>query len=180
MGHEHIRLRGRRLVYNGADRDGQNGNPSYGNPSYNAQPDRSYLFSREDHVRRTLLCALTSVLLSGAFTAAHAQPAPTLTAAEKSGRAIFQTRCAMCHVGQEPAAELQSPNPERRPATMGPLLSKTNASNEATLRGKIKDGSVRMPGYKYTLSDDQVDQVIAFMKTIDKPLTRIYVTRAGE
>ena len=48
------------------------------------------------------------------------------------------------------------------------------------LRTKIKDGSLRMPGYKHTLTDAQVDQVIAFMKTIDKPLTRLYLARTGE
>ena len=129
---------------------------------------------------RALLIALASVLLSGAFTAAQAQTTPTLTAAEKSGRSIFQTRCAMCHVGQEPAVEMQNTGAERRPATMGPLLSKANATDEAALRTKIKDGSARMPGYKHTLTDAQVDQVIAFMKTVDKPLTRLYLTRAGE
>lgn len=131
-------------------------------------------------MRRTLLCLLSTLLLSGAFTTARAQSAPTLTAAEKSGRSIFQTRCAMCHVGQEPAVEMQSAGAERRPATMGPLLSRTNTADEAALRAKIKDGSARMPGYKYALTDDQVGQVIAFMKTIDKPLTRLFLARAGE
>lgn len=126
------------------------------------------------------MCLLSALLLSGAFTAARAQSAPALTSAEKSGRAIFQTRCAMCHVGQEPAVEMQGGGAERRPSTMGPLLSRTNTADEAALRTKIKDGSARMPGYKYALTDGQVSQVVAFMKTIDKPLTRIYLARAGE
>ena len=116
--------------------------------------------------------------LSGTMSAQQTQPLRTFTPTEKSGRSIFQTRCAMCHVGQEPAAELSTA--ERRPATMGPLLSRTNTTSEETLRQKIKDGSAKMPGFKYTLSDEQVDQVIAFMKTIDKPLTRLFATRAGE
>lgn len=136
---------------------------------------------REVQVRRTLLCTFASVLLLGsAVSVAQAQTAPTLTAAQKSGRAIFQTRCAMCHVGQEPAVEMQNSGAERRPATMGPLLSKANTANEAALKTKIKDGSMRMPGYKHTLTDEQVDQVIAFMKTVEQPMTRLYLTRAGE
>ena len=130
-------------------------------------------------VRTCIVLAQVGVL-SGTLYAQQAQSSPPLTGAEKSGRKIFQTRCAMCHVGQEPAVELSSPNTERRPATMGPLLSRTNTSNEAALRQKIKDGSQRMPGYKYTLTDEQVDQVIAFMKTIDKPMTRLFADRAGE
>ena len=136
--------------------------------------------TREVPVHRTCLTALfATLLLAGTVTAAPAQSSPSLSPAEKAGRSIFQTRCAMCHVGQDPAAEL-STNSERRPATMGPLLSRSNTTNETALRQKIKDGSVRMPGYKYTLSDEQVDQVVAFMKTIDKPLTRLFATRAGE
>jgi mono/diheme cytochrome c family protein len=37
-----------------------------------------------------------------------------------------------------------------------------------------------MPGYKYTLTDQQIDQVIAFMKTVDKPMTRLFTDRAGQ
>ncbi len=131
-------------------------------------------------MRRTYFpLVIASVLLGGAMSAQQAQPSSTLTAAEKSGRSIFQTRCAMCHVGQEPAAEISTAS-ERRPSTMGPLLSRANTTNEAALRQKIKDGNVRMPGYKLTLSDEQIDQVVAFMKTIDKPLTRLFAARPGE
>jgi len=128
-------------------------------------------------VRQTFLFFALAGVLVGVTLRAQQPPAAhsTLTVAEKSGRSIFQTRCAMCHVGEEPAAEMASA--QARASTMGPLLSKANTANEATLRTKIKDGSVKMPGYKYTLTDPQVDQVIAFMKTLDKPLTRIFVAR---
>jgi mono/diheme cytochrome c family protein len=85
----------------------------------------------------------------------------------------------MCHVGEEPASEMAA-GAQRRPATLGPLLSKANASDEMRLRQKIKDGSRLMPGYKHTLNDEQIDQVIAFMKTIEQPLTRLAAARAGE
>ena len=125
---------------------------------------------------RTCL-VLAYVVMLGATLGA--QQAPTLTPSEKTGRGIFQTRCAMCHVGQEPAAELAT-TAERRPATLGPLLSKANTIDDAVLRQKIKDGSRLMPGYKHTLTDAQIDQVIAFMKTVGAPLTRLAVARAGE
>ena len=129
---------------------------------------------------RTCLVFAQIGVLSGTLSAQAAQSAPTLNDAEKAGRKIFQTRCAMCHVGQEPAVEMSSPNAERRPATMGPLLSRANTTNESTLKQKIKDGSAKMPGYKYTLTDQQVDQVVAFMKTVDKPMTRLFTDRAGQ
>jgi mono/diheme cytochrome c family protein len=114
------------------------------------------------------------------MSAQQTQPLRTFTPTEKSGRSIFQTRCAMCHVGQEPATEMATHSAERRPATLGPLLSKANASDETRLRQKIKEGSRLMPGYKHTLTDEQIAQVVAFMKTIERPLTRLGVARAGE
>lgn len=126
--------------------------------------------------RTSALLAFAGVLLSGMMSAQQSLPSSTLTTAEKAGRSIFQTRCAMCHVGGEPAA---TEGTERRPSTLGPLLSRTNTTNEPALRQKIKDGGALMPGYKYTLSDEQVDQVVAFMKTIDKPLTRLFAALAG-
>jgi mono/diheme cytochrome c family protein len=130
-------------------------------------------------VLRTCFVLAQIAVLSGTLSAQQAQ-SPPLNDAEKAGRKIFQTRCAMCHVGQEPAVEMSSPTAERRPATMGPLLSRTNTTNEAALKQKIKDGSVKMPAYKYTLTDQQIDQVVAFMKTIDKPMTRLFTDRAGQ
>src|SRR5262249_12608959 len=139
---------------------------------------KSFSF-REVPVRQTLLSMAFAGVLVGVTLTAQQPPPPTvatttLTPAEKAGRSIVQTRCAMCHVGEEPAAEMANPNAQARPSTMGPVLSKAHTTNDAALRQKIKDGSVKMPGYKYTLTDSQVDQVVAYMKTLDKPLTRIF------
>jgi streptogramin lyase/mono/diheme cytochrome c family protein len=130
-------------------------------------------------VLRTIVVLTATCLVSGTVAAQEASPARTLTAAEKSGRSIFQTRCAMCHVGQEPATELATES-ARRPATLGPVLSKTHASNESALRQKIAEGSRLMPGYKHALTDQEITEVIAFMKTLDQPLTRLFAARPGE
>ena len=129
---------------------------------------------------RTYLVLAQVWVLGASISAQQTLSSTSLTSAEKTGRTVFQTRCAMCHVGQQPATEMANPNAERRPATLGPLLSKANTTNEAALRQKIANGSRLMPGYKYTLTDEQIGQVIAFMKTIERPLTRIAQDRAGE
>jgi mono/diheme cytochrome c family protein len=86
----------------------------------------------------------------------------------------------MCHVGQDPATELATDGP-RRPPAFGPLLSKNSAGGDQTrLREKIKNGGPRMPAYKYTLTDEQVDQLVAFMKTVERPLTQLAIARPGE
>jgi mono/diheme cytochrome c family protein len=119
-------------------------------------------------------------ILSATMGALQAQSSPaTLTDTEKAGRKIFQTRCAMCHVGQDPATELADGRAPRQ-RTFGPLLSRAQASNETQLREKIANGGPRMPGYKLALSGEQIDQVIAFMKTLERPLTRLAAARPGE
>jgi mono/diheme cytochrome c family protein len=119
-------------------------------------------------------------VLSAALSAQQTQSSTHLTAPELSGRKIFQTRCAMCHVGQDPATELATETSARRQTTFGPLLSKVQAANEEKLREKIKNGGPRMPGYKLALTDEQINQVMAFMKTVERPLTRLVSDRAGE
>lgn len=125
-----------------------------------------------------VIALFAGIALSGMMKAQQAPTSSTnLTAAEKSGRSLFQTRCAMCHVGGEATSETATAS-EPRSSTMGPALGRASTTNEAALRQKIKDGSPRMPGYKYTLSDEQADQVVAFMKTLDKPLTRLFAAPA--
>jgi mono/diheme cytochrome c family protein len=125
--------------------------------------------------RTTLVLAAVSVMT----VSLGAQPAPS-GHAEKLGRKVFQTRCAMCHVGQDPATEMATDG-ERRAPTFGPLLSRNSLRGDAAaLKEKIKNGGARMPAYKYALKDEQIDQVIAFMKTIERPLTQIAIARPGE
>jgi mono/diheme cytochrome c family protein len=137
--------------------------------------------TKGSNVLRTCIgLALACILV----TALHGQPSSSsanLSAAEKSGRKIFQTRCAMCHVGQDPATELTAASPAApRQTTFGPLLSTAQAANDAALREKIKNGGPRMPGYKHALTDEQVEQVIAFMKTVERPLTKLAAAQPGQ
>jgi mono/diheme cytochrome c family protein len=103
----------------------------------------------------------------------------TLTSEQQQGRRIFQTRCAMCHVGAEPGTEMRA---EQAGAGVpsGPVLSKARLTSEAAVRDKIRTGGPRMPGYQYTLKEAQIAQLIAYLKTLDAPLTRLAVTRPGE
>jgi mono/diheme cytochrome c family protein len=142
---------------------------------------RKQTFRKAKTVLRICLGLGVAGLLSAAVAGQSPSSAPNLSAAEKTGRKIFQTRCAMCHVGQDPATGMAtSANATPRQTTFGPLLSKAQAANEAGLREKIKTGGPRMPGYKLALTDEQIDQVIAFMKTVERPLTKLAAARPGE
>jgi mono/diheme cytochrome c family protein len=63
---------------------------------------------------------------------------------------------------------------------MGPVLSKAHVANVERFREKVLNGGARMPGYKLALGDEQINQVIAYMQTVDAPLTRLAAAHPGE
>lgn len=83
---------------------------------------------------------------------------PTLAPHELEGKRLFVQRCALCHdlLGQ-PAS-----------TTAAPWVDGTTvkARGEEAIRRKILDGSRRMPGWKHTFDAQQVDAVIAYIKTV--------------
>jgi mono/diheme cytochrome c family protein len=77
-----------------------------------------------------------------------------LAETELKGRRLFAQRCANCHGG---AAQ--------RP---GPLLAQQTVERlgEPSIREKIRKGSAMMPGFEYSVQPAQIDQIVAFLKTV--------------
>lgn len=76
----------------------------------------------------------------------------------RKGRNVWLQRCAFCHDG------VGTPTYN----TFGPYLDAAlvQSRGDASVRTKILKGSARMPAFQYGLREAQVDQVIAFLKTI--------------
>ncbi len=83
---------------------------------------------------------------------------PPLSDDEQIGRALWQQRCAYCHDG------LGAPTYK----TMGPWMGAetVKALGEDAMRAYISTGSARMPAFKYGLDSHQINDVIAFLKTV--------------
>ena len=84
--------------------------------------------------------------------------APVLPEDVQRGRALWLQRCAYCHDGVgQPTYK-----------TMGPWLGAetVQARGEVALRAFIGAGTQRMPGFRYTLKPQQIDDVIAFLKAV--------------
>ena len=84
---------------------------------------------------------------------------PALSADELAGWKLFVQRCAICH---DPLGQPSFPR------SLGPLLNEATVRElgVATVRDVIRVGSVRMPGWQYTLSPAQIDRVIAYLNTV--------------
>jgi mono/diheme cytochrome c family protein len=82
----------------------------------------------------------------------------SLTPSQAAGKKLFVQRCAVCHL---PALPSYTP--------YGPLLSGDliMSLGDAVAREQIMRGSVRMPGYQYTLSSAEIDQVVGYLKALE-------------
>ena len=89
------------------------------------------------------------------------QPSATsLTNSQKEGRRIFQQRCAVCHT-----------QPTVVSKRYGPALYKEIVEdNEDNIRETILEGREGlMPGFKYGLTRAEVDAIVEYLKTVNRP-----------
>lgn len=108
---------------------------------------------------RLLGCVAVLVLLLSPSMGAQNLSDKSLSAPEKAGEKLFLQRCALCHAGYAPKYH-----------TYGPTLYKDIVADrgEKAVRAKIMDGSILMPGWKYSLKPADVDNLIAYLKTVKK------------
>ena len=75
---------------------------------------------------------------------------------QKLGRRLFEQSCGVCHT-----------RPTLVSGMYGPELSKINlGGQEELLRTFISNGTARMPGFKYTYSQEQIAAIAAYIKTL--------------
>jgi len=83
---------------------------------------------------------------------------PAMSEDALTGRTLWLQKCAYCHDGVG--------SPTYR--TMGPWLGAETITKlgEDNVRSFISKGDVRMPAFRYNLDPKQVDDLIAFLKTV--------------
>ena len=82
-----------------------------------------------------------------------------LTEQQRTGRRVLAQSCGVCHLP-----------PAMRAQTYGPPLHKSSATGDETvMRTTIMEGTTRMPAFKYYLQPNEVDAIIAYLKTIPAP-----------
>jgi mono/diheme cytochrome c family protein len=83
-----------------------------------------------------------------------------LTDTQKDGRRIFQQRCAVCHTLPTVVSKRYGPA----------LYKEIVEDNEDNIRDTIMDGREGlMPGFKYGLTRAEVDSIIEYLKTVNRP-----------
>ena len=74
------------------------------------------------------------------------------------GRRIFQQRCGVCHT-----------QPTSSPMYGIALNKDLVDGNEDMIRDYIRNGSTRMPGFRYGLEAAEIDAIVEYLKTVPKP-----------
>ena len=81
---------------------------------------------------------------------------------ETRGENLFRQRCALCHLPRK--LKFGSP-PVIGPDLTG-LFKEAGPDKMKLLRGSILKGSPNMPGFQYGLESKEVDELIAYLKTL--------------
>jgi mono/diheme cytochrome c family protein len=100
-------------------------------------------------------------LLAQTPAAAASSPAK-LNEQETRGENLFRQRCSLCHLPRK--LKFGSP------AVIGPdlagLFKEAGPDKMKLLRGTILKGSPDMPGFQYGLEPKEIDDLIAYLKTL--------------
>ena len=82
--------------------------------------------------------------------------------ATSRGEAWFYQRCALCHMGRIVKDDVYQP--------MGPrlngLLKGASPDREKVVREQIQRGSPRMPGFQYTFTPAEFEELMAYIKAL--------------
>ena len=115
------------------------------------------------------LCSIAPVLLfaqAPGQAAARQKPAagsPPASGDLEPGKRLFNSKCAICHYRASPAKKIG-------PGLKGLFKRGTYADgklvDDASLRAWIEKGGKDMPGFKDSLSAEQIRELVAYLKTL--------------
>src|SRR5215203_3766969 len=109
--------------------------------------------------RAALLVAAAAV--AGALIAS---PQPGQAADAAAGKKVFADNCTACHSA---TTNETNAGPGLKGLFTNPKLPATGRpTNDANVRKQILNGGGGMPGFKGELSDADVDNLIAYLKTL--------------
>jgi cytochrome c6 len=102
--------------------------------------------------RISLFCLLTALAL------------PSLASAQAKGQDTFKAKCAMCH-----GADGAGATPMGKSMGLKDLGSSAiQGMSDADLTAAITNGKGKMPAYKGKLTDAQINDLVAYIRTLKK------------
>ena len=107
------------------------------------------------------LFALLIMLFVGVLLPASSQAQDSGSAAAQAGKKVFYQRCSVCHL---PPLRGRTAGVKAYAPSLKGVVS--DAETEQHARDIIRKGSGEiMPGFQYGLQPEQIDDIVAFLKT---------------
>ncbi len=107
--------------------------------------------------------ALASLLTTACHSLPPSKPLAELTPTEQSGHRVYESRCASCHYANSQRAL-------HGPGLQGifklPYLPSGAPANDENVRNVILRGRNTMPAFSRDLSDDQINDLLAYLHTL--------------
>jgi mono/diheme cytochrome c family protein len=105
----------------------------------------------------------THHLAAQSIATSSPEPGRSMNEQQVRGEGLFLQRCSLCHLTQ--AKRLR---PDSRPygPSLTSLLRDAGAAKEQAVREIILQGGPRMPGFQYGFTAEQMDDLMAFLKTL--------------
>ena len=108
-------------------------------------------------IDRLYICLLAFGLTAGSLTALAAAKGDP-----EKGKEVFQ-QCAICHA---PDSDDKKVGPGLKGLFKKDKLSNGKKPTDANIRARIDEGGNGMPAYKDLLSDQEKEDLIAYLKTL--------------
>jgi mono/diheme cytochrome c family protein len=109
--------------------------------------------------RALILCVSAGLMVSGAVAADKSKAAGD----PDKGKAVFAQQCVMCH---NAATTEKKMGPGLKGLFKKDKLANGKKATEQNIRTQIDDGGNGMPAYKDMLSEDERNDLIAYLKTL--------------
>jgi len=107
--------------------------------------------------------AAVVLLLAGCHHAPKSKPLSQLTPEEMQGHQIFQQNCSVCHYAN---SDQLLKGPGLQGLFQKPYLHSGAPANDERVRSTIIHGRNIMPPFRNVLSDQQLNDLLAYLHTI--------------
>jgi mono/diheme cytochrome c family protein len=108
---------------------------------------------------RALLLTAAAVFLLWPHATSAQEASDQLNDQQRHGRQLLAQSCGVCHLPTEINGR-----------TYGPRLTKAAGNgDDEIMREYITNGTPRMPAFKHYLKDDEINAIIAYVRTVPAP-----------
>ena len=112
---------------------------------------------------KAVLVSLALMMALGCRHLAAGKPLSELTPQEAAGRRVFVSQCSGCHYAD---TEKGLNGPGLEGLFRKPYLPSGGAANDARVTAVIRRGRNMMPALGNTLSEEEVDELMAYLHTL--------------